>query len=146
VTVTAGLSARHPSGFSGSLRMRHIGDRPGTQFTPGDGVPQCTPALDASTDLGQRCYLTALGYTVFDAQVSFTMKRFSVAVTVENLTNSVFREAQFANVTQVIAPPAGHTVSSNGTPWGPGETHPVTDLHYTPGAPIGARVTGTFYF
>jgi len=146
VTVTAGLSARHPSGFSGSLRMRHIGDRPGTQFTLGDGVPECTKELNASTPDGQRCYLTALGYTVFDAQVSYTAKRFSVAVVVENLTNSVFREAQFANVTQVIAPPAGHTVSSSGQPWGPGETHPITDLHYTPGAPIGARVAGTFYF
>jgi hypothetical protein len=64
---------------------------------------------------------------------------------VENLTNTVFREAQFANVTQVISPPDGHTVSTNGTPWVP-EAHPVTDLHYTPGAPIAVRATASVSF
>ncbi len=145
VTITAGLSARHPSGFGGAVRMRHIGDRPGTQFTQGNGVPECSPALDASTAAGQRCNLVAQGYTVFDAQVSYTAKRWSAALIVENVTNSVFREAQFANVTQVVNPPDGHTISTSGAPWTP-ETHPVTDLHYTPGAPIAAHLTGTFYF
>jgi outer membrane receptor protein involved in Fe transport len=143
--ITGGLSARHPSGFSASLRLRHIGPRPATQLTQADGVPLCTPALDASTEAGQRCYLVADGYTVLDATVGWQTKRWAVSLLVENLTNSVFREAQFGNVSQVISPPDGHAASTSGLPWVP-ETHPVQDIHFTPGNPIGALVSATLFF
>ena len=48
-------------------------------------------------------------------------------------TNSDYREAQFGNVSQVIARPARTT---GFVP----ETHPVADVHYTPGNPLGVQV------
>ncbi len=66
--------------------------------------------------------------------------RYAVTLLVENLTNSVYREAQFGNVSQVIAPPPGI-----GRGFAP-ETHPVQDIHYTPGNPLGVQLATTFYF
>lgn len=150
LVATGGLTLRHPSGLSASLRMRHIAERPGSQFTAADGVPQCTPAMDASTEAGQRCYLIATGYTVFDAEVEYTTPRYALGLIAENLTNADYREAQFGNITQITsAPPAGygfHDVSTTtGQAFVP-ETHPVQDIHYTPGNPFGLTVTATLFF
>ena len=144
--VTGGLTAHHPSGFKASLRVRHIGERPASQLTaedpldpanPGGArVPQCAPAIDATPDANgndPRCYLVATGYTVFDLALGWESQRASVMLTVENLTNSDYREAQFGNVSQVIARPARTT---GFVP----ETHPVADVHYTPGNPLGVQV------
>ncbi|MBS2024376.1 MAG: TonB-dependent receptor [Deltaproteobacteria bacterium] len=141
VTLTAGLSAHHPSGLSGSLRLRHIGERPGTEWTPDDGVPLCT----ASTPAGADCYLIAKGYTVLDAQVGYATKRYSVTLIAENLTNADYREAQFANSSRVINPPAGNTTSTSGAPWTP-EDHAVQDIHFTPGAPFSLRLSVSAFF
>jgi TonB family protein len=144
--ITAGMTARHPSGFGGSVRMRHISNRPGNQFAASDGVPLCSPAMDASTDAGQRCYLIAEGYTVFDAEVSYATKRWAIAVIAQNLTNTAYREAQFGTITQVVAPPDGRTVSrTTGQAWTP-ETHPVQDINYTPGLPFNVLVQGSVFF
>ena len=144
--ISGGLTARHPTGLTAAVRFRHIGPRPATQLTESDGVPQCTPDFDASTDAGLRCYLKADGYTVLDATLGYQTKRYAVTLLVENLTNATFREAQFGNVSQVIAPPDGNTVSrTTGQPFVP-ETHPVQDVHYTPGNPIGFLASLTLFF
>lgn len=141
LTVTGGLSAKHPSGFGGSIRLRAISDRPGNQFTPQDGVPPCTP--ESSED--DRCYLTAQGYAVLDAQLTYTAANWSVAIIAENLTNAAYREAQFGDAARIVSPPDGRTVSSKGVGWTP-ETHAVPDLYFTPGNPIGARVQLAYRF
>ncbi|HEX9578652.1 MAG TPA: TonB-dependent receptor, partial [Myxococcales bacterium] len=128
--VTGGLTARHPSGVQASLRFRHIGPRPASQLTAADGVPACTPALAADA----RCYLVADGYTVLDAALAFVARRFSVSLMAENLTDAVYREAQFGNLSQVIAPPPGA-----GAGFAP-ETQPHQDLHFTPGNPLGLQL------
>ena len=144
--ITGGLTARHPSGFEAAVRVRHVGARPATQFTKDDGVPRCTPAFDASTDEGQRCYLEAEGYTVLDATLGYRTKRYAVTVLVENLTNTSFREAQFGNISRVINPPDGNTVSrTTGQAFVP-EAHPIQDVHYTPGNPIGFLGSLTLFF
>jgi outer membrane receptor protein involved in Fe transport len=142
-TITAGLTAKHLSGFFASLRLRHVGPRPATTLTESD-APRCAPDNDASAG-EPRCYLVADGYTVLDATVGFATRRFAVQLLVENLTDAHFREAQFATVSRVISPPDGNTVSTAGAPWVP-EPHPILDVHYTPGKPIGALVSGTLYF
>lgn len=131
--VTGGLTARHPSGIHGSMRLRHIGDRPATELMPADGVPACTSAMDAS-DPGLSCFLVAKGYTVMDLQVGYAAPAWSLTLAIENLTNSAYREAQFGNDSRVItAPPRA-------AEWAP-EPHAIRDVHFTPGNPLGAQVT-----
>ena len=141
--------------MSASLRVRHIGTRPGSQLDAsspldpgnpsGPRVPPCNPSLDANDPLQSRCSLIAEGYTVFDAVVGFTAPRWSLFLIAENLANAAYREAQFGNVSQVIAPPDGHRVSSRGVPFAP-ETHRVQDIHFTPGNPFGLQLAATIYF
>ena len=107
-------------------------------------MPRCTPDLDAAAG-EPRCWLTADGYTVVDANVGFATRRWAVQLMVANLLNSAYREAQFGSVSRVIAPPDGNAVSSTGKPWSP-EEHPVLDVHYTPGTPLGVLASGTLYF
>jgi hypothetical protein len=157
VIATAGITARHPSGFTASLRMRHIGTRPGNQFTADDyldpanpalgHVIPCNPSLDANSPdpVAARCYLVADGYTVFDAVAGYETPRYSITLIGENITNSVYREAQFGNVSQVRSLLGGRTTGANGQPFVP-ETHAVQDIHYTPGNPFGLSVAGSLYF
>ena len=72
--LAAGLTARHPSGVAGQLRLRHIGDRPATE----DGA------------------LTAAGYTVLDAVATYRLGDWEAELALDNLTNADWREAQFA--------------------------------------------------
>ena len=146
--VTAGLTAQHPSGLQASLRLRHVGDRPASQLTADDPldpsnpagprVSPCTPALDASTPQGLRCFLVAEGYTVLDAAVAYVTRRWSVTLSAENLTNAVYREAQFGNVSQVTS---GADLRPGFVP----EQHPVQDVHFTPGNPLSVQITGTLF-
>lgn len=144
VIVSGGLTVRHPSGLGASLRVRHLGDRPGNAFAAADGVPACTPAMDAS-DPNLSCYLVAQGYTVVDLHLDYVTERWALSLLAENLTNTAFREAQFGNDSQVVAAPGGRTSSTGGVAWTP-ETHPVRDIHYTPGSPFGALVTASLFF
>jgi TonB family protein len=148
--VTGGLTVQHPSGIRASLRVRHIGERPASQLTADDPmdpanpagarVPPCSPALDASTAQGQRCYLVAEGYTVFDAAIGYVTRHWGVTLVAENLTNAAYREAQFGDISQVVRVPAD--VRPGFVP----ETHPIQDVHFTPGNPLALQLVGTVYF
>ena len=158
VIATAGITVRHPSGIQASLRMRHIGTRPGNQFTADDyldpanpslgHVIQCNPSLDANNladPRAQRCYLIADGYTIFDAVLAYETPRYAITLIGENLFNSVYREAQFGNVSQVRHLLNNNPIGANGQPFVP-ENHAVQDIHYTPGNPFGFQLAGTIYF
>ncbi|MYG00176.1 hypothetical protein F4212_13735 [Candidatus Poribacteria bacterium] len=73
ITSTGGLTANHPSGFSTSIRYRHIGDRPANE--------------DNS--------VTAEGYTVVHLGLSYTNGNTKYFVNLENLFNVDWNEAQF---------------------------------------------------
>ncbi len=105
--VQGGLSARHPSGVFGRVGVFHIGDRPATE----DGS------------------LTAEGFTRFDATVGYRYKFVQVTAAVQNVLNTNWREAQFANASRLAS-----------------ESAPVEDLHFTPGAPVNAQGTVTLFF
>ncbi len=153
--VAMGLTARHPSGARASLRLRHIGPRPGSQLDAnspldpanprGPRVPHCNPSLDASDPVQSRCYLVADGYTVLDAVVGYQTARYGIDLVAANLTNASYREAQFGNVSQVIDPPDGRARGPGGHSWAP-ESHPVQDIHYTPGNPLGLQLVATLFF
>ena len=70
-------------------------------------------------------YVPALDRTVFQTT---EIKR-DLAQQIQNVLNTTWREAQFANESQLA-----------------NETAPVQDLHFTPGAPVNAQATATFFF
>ena len=91
------LTARLPWGLSTSLEMRYLGDRP------------------ADPDRTQ----TARGYTLFGWTGRYRYRSLEAFLSVENLTNVDWREAQFFFTSRLPGEPAGG----------------VADIHYTPGTP-----------
>lgn len=73
LTSTGGLTAIHPSGFEGSLRYRHIGDRPANEFDT----------------------VTAEGYSVVNLSLGYRFGRMKVFGNIENLLDTKWNEAQF---------------------------------------------------
>lgn len=107
LTSIGGLTFQGSSGFSGSLRYRYIKDRPANE--------------DNS--------IVALGYTVVDAKLNYTRKSYEFGLTLENLFNVDWNEAQFAAETRLR-----------------NEPQPVEDLTFTPGIPFFARLSAAFFF
>jgi outer membrane receptor protein involved in Fe transport len=96
-TARADLTARLPFGLSSSFEMRYLGNR------------------WADEDRTQ----TARGYLLFSSTTRYRYKDFEAFLSVENLTNTDWREAQFYFTSRL----AGER------PQG------VNDIHYTPGNP-----------
>jgi hypothetical protein len=98
---SGGVAVHNTQGFV-SLRARGIGDRPGND----DGS------------------LTAEGYLIFDVIAGRKLtKNFDLELTLTNLLNSEWREAQFAEESRV-SPTA----------------EIVEQMHFTPGLPLTATV------
>jgi len=97
ITARADLTARLPWGLSSSLEMRHIGDRWADEFR----------------------HETARGYTLFNWTGRYRYKNLEAFLSIENLTNTDWREAQFFFTSRLPGEPAGG----------------VDDIHYTPGTP-----------
>jgi len=67
--------------------------------------------------------LTATGFCLLEASVRCQVtSRWNVGLNGENLLNQAYNEAQFATTSQLM-----------------GEANPVTEIHFTPGAPRGLR-------
>jgi outer membrane receptor protein involved in Fe transport len=73
LTSTGGLTVIHPSGFEGSLRYRHIGDRPANEFDT----------------------VTAEGYSVVNLSLGYRFGRMKIFGNIENLLDTEWNEAQF---------------------------------------------------
>jgi outer membrane receptor protein involved in Fe transport len=101
-TATAGVGVDHPSGLTASVRLRHLSDRPATEDRA----------------------LIAKGWTVLDAVAGWRWRFLELRMQVNNLTNTAWREVQFANESRL-----------------PGEPAPVQDLHLTPGWPTTVLAT-----
>jgi hypothetical protein len=97
ITARADLTARLPWGLSSSLEMRHIGDRWADEFR----------------------HQTARGYTLFNWTGRYRYKNLDAFLSIENLANTDWREAQFFFTSRLPGEPAGG----------------VDDIHYTPGTP-----------
>ena len=106
-TSTGGLTARHPTGFEGALRYRHLGDR---------------PANEVDT-------ITAEGYTVVDLNGAYRHGPWQLNLTIENLLDTEWNEAQFATESRLA-----------------NETAPVSEIHFTPGNPINVRLGLSYTF
>jgi outer membrane receptor protein involved in Fe transport len=97
LTARADLTARLPWGLSSSFEMRHIGDR-------------------VADDFGHH---TARGYTLFNLTSRYRYKNWEAFLSIENLTNVDWREAQFFFTSRLPGEPA----------------EGVDDIHFTPGTP-----------
>ena len=107
LTSIGGISYKKDKGFGGSLRYRYMSDR---------------PADESNT-------LVAKGYFIMDAIVNYTQNRYQIGISVENLLNTYWREAQFATTSRLKT-----------------EASPVTEIHYTPGTPFFLKGHVSWYF
>jgi outer membrane receptor protein involved in Fe transport len=87
LTATGGISVVCEQGFNGSLRFRHLSNRPANE--------------DNS--------VVALGHTLFNASLAYNYKQFTFTINGENLLNSEWNEAQFATETRLKGEAKGIT-------------------------------------
>ncbi|MFN0158168.1 MAG: TonB-dependent receptor domain-containing protein [Bacteroidota bacterium] len=80
LTSTAGVTFRFQEGYEGSIRVRHIGDRP------------------ANEDNSVR----AEGNTVFDASVGYRFGSYRLQLSAENIFNVEWNEAQFDTESRLL--------------------------------------------
>ncbi len=107
ITSIGGLTAKFKNGFNAGIRYRYVGDR---------------PANEDNT-------VTAKGYTVMDAVINYTKAKYAIGITLENLANTQWNEAQFDTESKLQT-----------------ETEAVRELHYTPGTPFYVKGSLTFFF
>ena len=104
---TGGITYKKETGFNGSLRYRYMGDR---------------PANEDNT-------VVAKGYTVFDAVLNYTARRWEIGLSIQNLFDVKWKETQFDTESRLYD-----------------EAQPVSEIHFTPGTPFFAKVGFTYFF
>ena len=106
-TSIGGLSFKSKNGLNGSLRYRYMANRPANEdYT-----------------------LTAKGYFVTDMLINYTQKKYEVGISVENLFNAKWKEAQFETTSRLK-----------------NEAAPVTEINFTPGTPFFLKARVSFFF
>ncbi|CAN5274886.1 TonB-dependent receptor [soil metagenome] len=107
ITNIGGISFRNRDGFNGSLRYRYLADRAANEdYT-----------------------VVAKGYVVADAILNYSKPSFEIGMSVENLFNHDWKEAQFDTESRLQ-----------------NEVTPVSEIHYTPGTPLSFKIKFTKYF
>jgi len=107
ITSTGGLTIHDLGPVVGGMRYRYIGARAADQA---DSV-------------------VARGYSVVELFGTWQRSRVQLTVTVDNLLNTVWNEAQFATTSRLQQ-----------------ESVPVTELHFTPGTPRTVQVALGYRF
>ncbi len=107
ITSIGGLTAKFKNGLNAGVRYRYVGDR---------------PANENNT-------VTAKGYNVFDAVINLTRSSYAIGITMENLANIEWNEAQFDTESKLK-----------------NEVQSVSELHYTPGTPFFIKGSLTWFF
>ena len=107
ITSTGGITVRDVSPVVGGLRYRHIGSR----------------AAD------QAGAIIAHGYTIVELFGTWQIARLQLVITVDNMLDAVWNEAQFATTSRLQHEPT-----------------PRTELNFTPGAPRTLQVGVDYRF
>ncbi len=84
ITTAGGISFKHPSGLSASLKTRYLGNRPANE--------------DNS--------IVAKGYWITDASLNFQWGHFGIGIITENIFNKEWNETQFATTSRLKNEPA----------------------------------------
>jgi outer membrane receptor protein involved in Fe transport len=123
--ISASLTAQHPNGAYAKASVLHLGDRAATEDS----------------------FLTAKGFTRVDLSGGYRYERYEIALSLENLLDTAWREAQFANTSRVngengpaACSPGTRPVSEGGAFLG------CEDIHFTPGTPFAVRARASIYF
>ncbi|MCB9315929.1 MAG: TonB-dependent receptor [Lewinellaceae bacterium] len=106
-TSIGGLSWNCKNGLNGSLRYRYLGDRPANE--------------DNS--------IVARGYFLTDAVLNYTRKKFEFGLTIQNVLNRTWNEAQFDTESRLA-----------------NESAPVSEIHFTPGTPFNLSAHFSFFW
>ncbi len=106
-TSIGGLSVKLDNGINSSLRYRYIANRP------------------ANEDYS----IVADGYFLVDAVLNYTQPWFEVGLSIENILNAKWKEAQFDTESRL----------SN-------EIEAVSEIHFTPGTPFFLRANVSYFF
>ena len=106
-TSTGGISIKQDKGFNASLRYRYMDSR---------------PANEDNT-------VVAKGYFIMDAVVNYTRPKYQVGLSVQNLLDVDWNEAQFDTESRLK-----------------NETQSVNELHFTPGTPFFLKGTVSYFF
>lgn len=121
--MNGGLTAEWANGFSAGLRGRYLGDRPAIE--------------DRS--------LTARGYFLLDLLGKYRWRNIEVSLVLLNLTDTDWREAQFADTTCVLGEVGkGNCAANPGKQGSQGD--PPDSIHFTPGNPFNVRGGVSVYF
>ena len=107
LTSVGGLTSKFKFGLECSLRFRYMMNR---------------PANEDNT-------VVAHGYNVIDFTANYKINRFKIGLSIENLLNVKWNEAQFATETRLK-----------------NENAPVEEIHFTPGTPFYAKISLGFVF
>lgn len=106
-TSTGGLFYKKQTGFNGGIKYRYIKNRPANE--------------DNS--------VVAKGYFLLDASINYTQPKYEIGISVENMLNVKWNEAQFATESRLQ-----------------NEPNAVTELNFTPGTPFFAKVKFAVFF
>jgi outer membrane receptor for Fe3+-dicitrate len=106
-TFAGGLSVKQLGAFSGSLRSRYLASRPANENNS----------------------IVAKGYFITDANVNYTVKRFTLGLITENIFNTAWNETQFATESRLQ-----------------NEAASVEEIHFTPGTPFNIRASVSIKF
>jgi outer membrane receptor protein involved in Fe transport len=127
LVMNGGLTAEFANGFAAALRFRHLGPR---------------PANEERT-------LTAEGWSLLDLLLRYRWRFLEASVALTNITNTAWREAQFAEFTCVnqgigfdYGPPVNNTQPCPRSGTRPAENlvaNGIDGVSFTPGNPIGVR-------
>lgn len=108
-TSTGGLYYKGKEGFNGGISYRYIKNRPANE--------------DNS--------IVAKGYCIVDAAVNYTKPKYEIGISLENIGNVKWNEAQFATTSRLQNEPLGSS---------------VTELHFTPGTPFFMKAKLAVFF
>lgn len=107
MSSTGGIYYKAAKGWNGSITYRYLKSR---------------PAIEDNS-------ITAHGYFVTDAALNYTLHRYEIGFSIENLFNTEWNEAQFATTSRLY-----------------NEPEPVTELNFTPGTPFFAKIRFSIFF
>lgn len=107
IITSTGSATIKKGRFNGALKYRYIQDRPANE--------------DNS--------IVAEGYTVFDFNMNYSVKAWTLGVAVQNLFDVEWNETQFATESRLN-----------------GEASSVEEIHFTPGTPFNLRGSITYKF
>lgn len=106
-TSVGGITYASPSGLAGNIRYRYMADRP------------------ANEDYS----VTAKGYFVTDAQLTYAKSGFTLGLHINNLFNVRWKETQFNTESRLLDEPES-----------------VEEIHFTPGSPFFGRISLSYNF